>query len=246
MDGLIIEEAANLNNQAVFALENGALPSACRAFKLALQRVRKDIGNAQQDESELVIPKMNVDTPSRGFKQILPKRLAVQGLSHCCEVPDDDPTSSTLSFKNSRGIHKEPIPIFDIPTSNITSEDYSRLCVTIIFNFAMANHLIAFENKTFPDEAHLQKAARLYELIYRIRYEGNLDFVALISLATLHNLAHIHYCLENKALAEQCCERLLGCVVYLAERHGRWEYFAKFFGSIRQFILMDPSTATAA
>ena len=85
--------------------------------------------------------------------------------------------------------------------------------VVILFNLALAHHLMYLEKRECID-----KAIRLYELVYQT-HGNNLDYASLrLALIVSNNVSQIHRAKGDEANHQSCLQHLLEAVVYVVER----------------------------
>jgi tetratricopeptide (TPR) repeat protein len=63
----------------------------------------------------------------------------------------------------------------------------------------------------------LQRAAKLYELAFKMQRDAQLDNNVLFTMAALNNLGVIHHQLENKETATKCFEQVLSTVMFMVD-----------------------------
>ena len=102
---------------------------------------------------------------------------------------------------------------------------------------------------TSSREATLQKAIKLYQLSHTLLCQEAIGlYDSVYVLASLTNLAHIHHMVGNKRTAEQCCQHLLVCIMYVIECGGDEDkhVFQEFFPTVKHLILEDTHSAAGA
>jgi hypothetical protein len=83
----------------------------------------------------------------------------------------------------------------------------------IIFNLALAHQLPSMvrDNR----ETALRKAAKLYELSFKMQRDEFFDSNTMFTLAIVNNLGPIHHQLDDKETASKCFEHLLSTLMFL-------------------------------
>jgi hypothetical protein len=149
---------------------------------------------------------------------------------------------STLPVVEADGryIYRKPIRI------SSTHKDDSSSHVIILFNFALALHVVAIERKS---QAMLRKALKLYEVGYMLQMQLNdrrLTFSQTLGLVNNCGQIHKQFCQETKA--NRIFEHLLASLMMAVER-GEAEEVEEldgFFSTTSHLILKNPGTARAA
>lgn len=148
-----------------------------------------------------------------------------------------------------------------------------KITVTILFNMAVAHHLMARSMLTLTEDADssleeevrnemqrqcrsdLKRAVTLYTLSCRIHVFERLSMNEVIAMAHLNNLGQIHAILGNVSLSNAFFEKLLSNLALYTEsyrdgkhhasRQGR-RRLAGFYRNAAQVILRGPELAPAA
>ncbi|KAL3916234.1 MAG: hypothetical protein SGILL_005272 [Bacillariaceae sp.] len=118
--------------------------------------------------------------------------------SSCCQQADD-----------SSYVFCSPIEIR--PAASTPS---LKVSLFIIFNLALAHHLNGIRQS---DRDQLEKALKLYECVYRISHEEEVDLSVLHAMALTNNLGHVHLILKDTLKSQKCFEQLLATLIYFVE-----------------------------
>ncbi|KAL3917607.1 MAG: hypothetical protein SGILL_004634, partial [Bacillariaceae sp.] len=110
----------------------------------------------------------------------------------------------------------EPSYVFCSPIELKTATAIPSLKISlfIIFNLALSHHLNGIRQS---DREQLEKALRLYECVYRISHEEDVDLSVLHAMALTNNLGHVHLILKDTHKSQKCFEQLLATLIYFVE-----------------------------
>ena len=237
MEASLAEAIAELNNKGVHEIKRGKYSHACRYLSKAVYRTRQAM----------------MESPSlfdlKSEKPCLDSRVSFVA-SPITERFLNTAPSGVDSINHSVRILSIPFEInydFDsrkfLPLTDVTST-----CVVVIFNLAIARQLKAITESVSHSSTYndLKGAMRLYELSYKLYANEMVELDVHYSIATLNNLAHIHYHLGDSVKAKQCCEGLLRCIMYVAQQFDFKDMLKCYFWCVWRLILNDPCTAPAA
>jgi hypothetical protein len=106
--------------------------------------------------------------------------------------------------------------VFCSPIQIPTDTTFSPLKISLwmVFNLALAHHLHGIQSS---DCDHLEKALRLYECVYRISNEEDVDLSVLHAMALTNNLGHVHLILKDTQKSQKCFQQLLATLIYFVE-----------------------------
>jgi hypothetical protein len=246
-----------LNNEAVLLIATFNYTAACDLLSEALQMLRegfteddKSVTNSRYSEHQEIQQTSGVAGPEihgDGHVRLGPRLLVAPRKAN--QQHEVDCSASSCYY-----IYRKPIEIQELPSSGISAHDYSLLIQAVLFNLALAHHLAALNENvmasgTSSRDATLQRAINLYQLSHTLRCQETLVYDdAVYFMAFLNNLAHIHHMVGNKIKAEQCCQHLLACIMYMAEYDDEETHavFQEFFPTIKHLILEDSHTAAGA
>ena len=110
----------------------------------------------------------------------------------------------------------EPSYVFCSPIELKTNTTIPSLKISlfIIFNLGLTHHLNGIRTS---DREQLEKALRLYECVYRISHEEDVDLSVLHAMALTNNLGHVHLILKDTHKSQKCFEQLLATLIYFVE-----------------------------
>lgn len=172
-------------------------------------------------------------------------------------------------------VYADPIVLDDEPVvCHRHQQCLMKITVTILFNMALAHHLMARstltrlqeEDESWDEErrnelqrhctSDLKRAVALYTLSCRIHVFERLSMNEMIAMAHLNNLGQIHAILGNTSLSKAFFEKLLSNLALYTEsnrdgkhqatRRGRRRRLAGFYRNAAQIILRGPELAPAA
>mmetsp|Transcript_8730 Transcript_8730/g.15897 ORF Transcript_8730/g.15897 Transcript_8730/m.15897 type:complete len:229 (+) Transcript_8730:148-834(+) len=121
------------------------------------------------------------------------------------------------SCDNHGMCHQQPSYVFCSPIeipADATGLLPLKVSLLMVFNLALAHHLNGIKTS---DCDQLEKALRLYECVYRISHEENVDLSVLHAMALTNNLGHIHLILQDTQKSQKCFEQLLATLIYFVE-----------------------------
>jgi hypothetical protein len=260
--------AVKLNNEAVLLIATFNYTAACDLLSEALQLLREGF---TEDDDSVTNPRYSEhqeiqqtsgagpEIHGDGHMRLGPRlRIAPR---NCLRSDGGPPNAASqhqhevdCSAASCYYIYRKPIEIQELPSSGMSADDYSLLSQALLFNLALVHHLAALNRNvmssdTSSRDATLQKAIKLYQLSHVLICQETLGYDdAVYFMASLSNLAHIHHMVGNKIKAEQCCQHLLACIMYMTEYDDERTYsvFREFFPTIKHLILEDSHTAAGA
>jgi tetratricopeptide (TPR) repeat protein len=190
--------AIDLNNRGVHLVRDGALDGAIFSFAKGLD-----------------LMKALLKTP----KVCRVYQAAAAAAGDDDSVSSDDNGLAFLeTYCHSDISHHLPEPSYvycspiEIPRASGTHP--LKLSLWMVFNLGLAHHLNGIRES---DISQLEKALRLYECVYRIRHEEDVDLAVVHAMALTNNLGHIHLALRNSQKSEKCFEQLLATLIYFVE-----------------------------
>lgn len=124
--------------------------------------------------------------------------------------------------------------------------DNVKLSFVILYNIALAHHLIAIQDVNCTRK--FLKAKALYELVYSIQINEELEISPLQSMAISNNLGQIHLSLGDEERSRSCFEHLLSDIVSLnaCEESDSVGNLDGFIGNVLLLFLKSAPTAPAA
>jgi hypothetical protein len=261
---------AKLNNEAVLLIATFNYTTACDLLSDTLQLLREgfteddqSVTNSRYSEHQEIQqtsggaagPEIHGDGHVRmGPRLLIARRNCLRSDGGLPNIASQHQHDADCSASSCYYIYRKPIEIQELPSSGISAHDYSLLIQAVLFNLALAHHLAALNENvmasgTSSRDATLQRAINLYQLSHTLRCQETLVYDdAVYFMAFLNNLAHIHHMVGNKIKAEQCCQHLLACIMYMTEYDDERTYsvFREFFPTIKHLILEDSHTAAGA
>jgi len=149
----------------------------------------------------------------------------------------------------------------DFKNDPISTEEYGRLSLVILYNMALTYHLFALEvqniNRHDGGQSHcapdpqvtelLNQALIHYEMAYRILVSEK-DVLASQAMVILNNVGHVHHLSGNKSRSRKCFEYLLSTMIYLRETGNveQIHHWDSFFSNVMDLVLSQPGPAPAA
>jgi hypothetical protein len=184
--------AIDMNNRGVNLLRsgdlNGAIDSVAKGLDL-MKAILEDPHNVQPE------------APNEDYSRMICDDLSLAFMETSCE--------SFPSHQQSSFVFCGPI---DIPVDSTLLP--LKISLFMVFNLALAHHLYGIKTSNFDQ---LDKALRLYECVYRISHEENVDLSVLHAMALTNNLGHIHLIMQNTHKSQKCFEQLLATLIYFVE-----------------------------
>jgi tetratricopeptide (TPR) repeat protein len=125
------------------------------------------------------------------------------------------------------------------------STDSAGISMTILFNLAIANHLRAMKDEN-NSNARLQRALKLYELVYAIQNTNTRGLPLTQCLGLVNNCGHIHKQLNREAKANRLFQHLLTTLMLMVQQGEEIPEAEGFFSTTSHLILQGPAAARAA
>ena len=128
----------------------------------------------------------------------------------------------------------------------------NKVASTIVFNLALVYHLrgvYPLEHGRKSRDEDLKKSVCFYEKAFVLQQNEKCGENGIRSLATLNNLAHVHYLVRNDLKANTCWHMLLSLIVIITDScrtNVSVDEVSCFLGSVTHLILKDTGTAPAA
>lgn len=195
-------DATLLNNIGAELLLNGNRLGAIQVLVEALQLSRQIVDGEELGNDSSVPVTKHVIAPMVG----------------CEEKGFQSAMTTTLDGKF---VFTRPIRIEPTLSGFPQSKEFQILVSSvIIFNLALANHLVASgcKNDHRTMESHLRRAIQLYQCTYDlIRTENSVAPDVLLLIATLNNLGQACSDIGEQTEAEKCFDWLLSTVVLLVD-----------------------------
>jgi tetratricopeptide (TPR) repeat protein len=183
-----------LNNKAVAMINAGELEAAIPIICEALHTARDMVEEGED-------------------KNHLPLHLTLDGLmTKCVHIDNSGDSQEQKTFMYRCAIH------IDDAAEDTTYSYESRAVVSavLIFNLALAYQLEAAKTTTGNDR-YLKKAAKLYELAYRMPREEQLESSTLFSMTCINNMGLVYQDLRDIVAARKCFEHLLSTLMFLVD-----------------------------
>lgn len=228
--------AAQLNNTGVSSLLHHRYEEATEYFRHALSVMRADIH--QQEQEYHAKPTYSVTVPQEDM------------LYESIDVEFYSPSRTHDIFQRRSGFQDPVICKMAINITSLATRDITKsLSSSVVFNLAVTTHLWGLH---IGSTQHLQKALRLYEIVYRThqgdQYAGS-NTVNVVT-TTLNNVASIHVVMGNQERANRVLQQLLAVMTYFrvsatpAPKHGQsWKIC---WGNVLTLMLGSPSATGAA
>jgi tetratricopeptide (TPR) repeat protein len=151
--------------------------------------------------------------------------------------------------KTLRGLYMFPLYLSE-------SAEYQRYeptveaSIAIMFNLALAHHLIALYGPFNRYVCTLEQAIDLYELAYTVQMNEDAKLSIEFSMAIINNLGHIHRLLGDEDRGSQCFRHLLSTIFFFrsyGERHVNSDccHTDTFVYSVSHLILQKAVAAAA-
>jgi tetratricopeptide (TPR) repeat protein len=227
----IRNSAIELNNRGVQLLRNGDLPEAICVIAQGLDMMKTIL------ESPRTVETQTESVVDEDFDGMIVEDLNLSFMETSCD------------HINSLYYQQQQSYVFCSPTEIPSDAALPSLKVSLlmVFNLALAHHLNGIQ---VSDYDQLEKALRLYECVYRISHEEEVDLSVLHAMALTNNLGHIHLILEDTQKSQKCFEQLLATLIYYVEvsdgQNEREIESMKGFFSNATGLSMIKSTAPAA
>jgi tetratricopeptide (TPR) repeat protein len=189
------ERTINLNNEAVSLINQGKHENAAKILGHALTLSKQNMLGASDS--------------------VCSKAKANFSLDHCMIQSASTNKLAQHTKGGSFYIYQQAILLpqnmpADFDSSIITS-------IIIIFNLALAHHLVANDHAGVEKQRFLKKAAKLYELALNLHsQEKNLDSTIYI-MACVNNLGLIYRELSDVSTAERCFQHLLQTLMFMVD-----------------------------
>jgi hypothetical protein len=133
------------------------------------------------------------------------------------------------SLKSSDFIYSSPVQVPASDFSVLGLHVEVALVSIVVFNLALAHHLLAIQTHThYPHldrtgSQILAKAMKLYELAIRLQQDDatlcSANFSGLFILSSLNNLGDVHRLLGDERASEYCYQQLQSLLMYLSYRN---------------------------
>jgi hypothetical protein len=141
-------------------------------------------------------------------------------------------------------IYGRPIQVHDFSLAR-GGETTVLISVIIIFNLALAHHLLAMNNKEC--RAAIGKAIQLYEYAFELQRDNQGGSDALFTLTVLNNLGLAYESLGDEVIAGRFFDRLLSTAMFLIDC-GEGQVLSQFDGFFRNVshLVFQSGVAAAA
>jgi tetratricopeptide (TPR) repeat protein len=217
-----------LNNRGAFFLETRRYENAIACLGEALQDCKRGFRQNGQN------PHRKFASSSASLDQLIKYYPEHVRRPHP-EIDDHD----SNDFVYSRPMY--------IPARTLHAEiqEYNFVVsVAILFNLALAHHLLALENELDRDK--LQKALSLYKIAYELQLDESLEGNTFFVMATFNNLGQIHKTLKERDTAYRCFQHLLSTLIFSIDNGScQISEIDVFFRSAFD-MMFDSSSAAAA
>ena len=215
-----------LNNHAACLIESGNFSEAIERLKAAQKCVRYAFSMVERVWNER--------GESHDFFSI--DKLMRHGFT---DTTDDE--------RDDVFIYRHPIQL-PLSMSTVLSHPL-KISVAIVFNLALAHHLIYLKKANKYSEIVLRKAAKLYEYALRLdQSQKTRNPSVLLLLVTASNCGQIQLLLNEEQQAKECFRRLFSTLIYLRDCHNVniIKDFECFLRSSSIWIIHDGTPAAAA
>ena len=239
--------AIELNNIAVAEMDNGNNLDAITNLKKALAIAKRCWSNTPDHELVVVVGDEN-DCNKAKRKTSLDDFVS-SSRSGSATAFDED-TNNRSSFLYRQAIHLEPDAI------GRDNRSRQQLSAVIVFNLALAHHLIAETDETQQYNCFTMRAAKLYELSWQLVQREVGYNSPLFMMVIVNNLGVAYQSLGEVENAQRSFEHLLSTMLFLMDCGHHHKIFAKatknhsnlqegFFRNVSPLFLHQ-STAAAA
>jgi hypothetical protein len=246
MDYKVLFLAVRFNEQGIRCLDTERYKDATVAFARALKLAKQP----QEDETEP--PNQQAVTRTEPFSH---QHLLLQSHDEvcteevkpltACHIPSkvgEEPQSSSDEYHH---VYTLPCPATADMFCPEERNSHYRLCVAIMYNFALACQLTAMHDESSRER--LNDAIQLYELAHTLQLKTEIQMGVQFTLGIINNLGQAHRCLGAGVKADECFRHLLSCILFLKE-HGDKRtqlYETAFFPSFGYLIVKKSSAAAA-
>jgi tetratricopeptide (TPR) repeat protein len=178
----------DLNNKAIELIDVGHYKQAISLLRKALQSSKQIISEAAETE--------------------LPFQMTLdQCMAQSPYVCQDEKEQQLFMYKRPIYIHGQKTMAFNYKASVLTS-------VVVLFNLSLAFQLFGTKD---ANARHLKKAAKLYELTFKMTREEDFESMILFSLACTNNVALVYHELKEMSTSLKYFESLLSTLMFLVE-----------------------------
>ena len=197
----IRSKAIASNNRGVQLLKAGDLTGAIYALAQGLDSMKSIM-----EDPGFQAAAENSDSSSSDCMDLDQEEPSLAFMETCCDA----------SVSPCHPQAEEPSYVFCSPIELKTSTAIPSLKISlfIIFNLVLTHHLNGIRQS---DREQLEKALRLYECVYRISHEEDVDLSVLHAMALTNNLGHVHLILKDTHKSQKCFEQLLATLIYFVE-----------------------------
>lgn len=218
-----------LNNVGIHMISKGQYENALRALSKGLSLVKQEMMR-QEESSKDAFEDDDGEAPPGVFLQHLPEcggsilsSFGVQGYTY-----------SSPMF----------IPVLQQDIQSL--RDNVKLSFVILYNIALTHHLLAIQDVNCTQK--LLKAKSLYELVYSIQMNEELEISPLQSMAISNNLGQIHLSLGDEDKSRSCFEHLLSAIISInaCGEHDSVGNLDGFIGNVLLLFIKSAPTAPAA
>jgi tetratricopeptide (TPR) repeat protein len=199
-DSRPFQQAIALNNHAAFLIEQANHKAALTALTSARQKIRHVSANF------LPCSKSHQDFANQSrcrLDQLMDLRCVTEPVSESCDDGHEE-------FVYPSPIHTP---------SNMATDHQSQaiLAIAIIFNTALASHLIALQQNKDQSNVLLKKALKLYKLSFELHRnaQASTRLSAMLYMATINNSGQIYRLLGKQEAAGTCFRQLFSTLMYL-------------------------------
>ena len=237
--------AIELNNIAVAKMDNGNNSDAITNLKKALAIAKRCWSNTP--DHELVVVEGENDFNKAQRKTSLDDFVSS---SRPGRNDNTEEETSSSSFLYRQAIHLSPEAI------GRDNRSRQQLSAVIVFNLALAHHLIAETDETQQYNCFTMRAAKLYELSWQLVQREVGYNSPLFMMVIVNNLGVAYQSLGEVENAQRSFEHLLSTMLFLMDCGHHHKIFAKatknhsnlqegFFRNVSPLFLHQ-STAAAA
>lgn len=196
----IAKLASILNNEGIQYMNDGRYVDAIETISKALNVVKKNITDAD-DENDCDTICCNIfSSPRSGFVKLDPM----------CIVSPNAITNSSC-FMSSNAIYMQT------PTEDcyVTLQYFTTQSFILLYNLALSYHLSALHHDDEMATRALRKAVSLYELAYSFHENEGIQCSVIQIMSIMNNLGHIHIMLSNPTAAKHYFQHLLSTIMYV-------------------------------
>jgi tetratricopeptide (TPR) repeat protein len=218
-----------LNNVGIHMISKGRYDQALRALSKALSLIKLEMIRLEETSKDTIEDDDN-ESPPGVFLQSPPE-------CGCTLLSSLGVEGYTFTSPMYISAHQQDMQSF---------RDNVKLSFVILYNIALAHHLIAIQDANCKGK--FLKAKSLYELVCSIQINEELAISPLQSMAISNNLGQIHLSLGDEVKSRSCFEQLLSTIISFNayEEHDSIGNLDGFIGNVLLLFFKSAPTAPAA